>query len=1043
MAKNILSLHNDRMHLLVFCVFLALSVFSLRAIFGTSDPVAFHDLAPMYRLDQLYRPYDFPWDYKSNLGTPSLLTGNAVYNLPLIGLSLALGSVAFAHKVLLVLLMALSGFGFYAAFNYLLKSRTGGFVAGLYLMFSPFALSRWQYGHNTVLLAYAVLPFAIFSFFKLMKEGGRTSLFLCGLFTALIIYTSPHVAYMFILFALFYVVFDLAFSGRMGLAKRIINRTVQVGLVLAVSLIVSFPFFYQLVMVNIPVYATRAEEAAVTVYQQDVVGQLVPQATLGFAVIIAFFGLWWKSGFKKLYKWWKTDSTEESPEYLIKVNRQLILCFALVGLLSVLIVLLVIQPLLPFYYWLFNNVPGFGMFREVAKFFMLSTFSAAFFLGIAAEGIKRYLSKGKRSANVRKALPIILISLIICASSWQFLTGDIGGFVGTAEIPAPYQELNSWLSSQNGSFRIAFFPPAVWATVYSWAPREFLNPYVALQAKPTVEIKSEGDLTPSASFSRWVYTTLYSNRTSNWGKLLSILGVKYAILETDATMAADRSDLAVFSSANTLTAWSSQRDLQLKDNLTSVLIYENKSPIPPVYQTNGLSIVAGDRATLLSLNTMDFNFTQNPPAFLDNNLGSTASLIKNAHYLFLQGDPYWNMLVSSLGENYVVKPWDYAQVSANPWDKWVSGDLMWPFFNGALNVASDGYIYTEGAHTISIPLNIAKLGDYRIIVQVYDALPGSQGISFAVDNDTNFVSKPDVSTDGAYRWLDIGDSTLNTQSKIQISSLGGPAAVSKIAVIPENAINEAARNVSKALEGSPAKVAYIFDDRSWKYNHNATVVNPKANDGRLIALSNSSAETGFYVFNNGTYTLTLAFQGSNIAPTVKVQFDDSVSYVTIGKTNDDFANLEIGPIKLSQGYHNITVEAVTGDPRLSMATLTNQPGEDETNPDSSGAAEVPSYIMLSGSEYTVNPTAKYLAFLEAGDDYWRLQGQSETTIPISIFTYASLFTISQPGSQYTLRYLGLGYVEQGALVAVFGAVLIAVALKFVYPKRLITRKPEN
>jgi hypothetical protein len=1037
MAKRFQTVPFNKMHMLVLFIFFAISVFSLRSFFATGDPVGFHDFTPMYRLDQLYRPYDFPWDYKSNLGSPLLLTGNYVYFLPFISLSIALGSAAFAGKVLMVLLMALSGFGFYAVFNYLLKSRTAGFVAGLYMMFSPFTLSRWQYGHNTVLLAYAVLPFALFCFFKLMKEGGRISLFLCGLLTALMIYTSPQVAYMFILFVLLYVVFDVAFSGRTGIAKKIVDRTVQIGLVLAVALVVAFPFFYQLVMVNIPVYATRAEEAAVTVYQQDVFTQILPQAILGFGVITAFFVLWWKSGFKKMYRWWKTNSPEESPPFLIRENRQLILCFAVLGLLSMLLVLLVIQPLLPAYYWLFNNVPGLGMFREVSKFFMLATFSAALFLGIAAEGIKRYLSKGNQSAIVRKAVPILLISLLVCGSSWQFLTGDVGGFVGTVAIPQQYQELDNWLASQKGDFRIAFFPPAVWATVYSWAPREILNPYVALQAKPTVEIKSEQDLTPSAGFSKWVYTTLYSNRTSNWGKLLSALGVKYVILQTDATMQASRRDLVAFALPNTLSSWNSQRDLQLKENLTSVVIYENPHPIPPLYQTNGFSVIAGDRGALLSLNTLDFNFTQNPPAFLDNNFGSASSLVNNANYIFLQGDPYWNLLVPFLGPNYVVKPWNYAPVSANPWNKWVSGDLTWFFFNGELNVATDGYIYTDGAHTISIPLNVGEAGDYRIIVQVYNALPDSQGISFTIDNGAAFVSKPDFSAGGAYRWVDLGYSNLISQSKIQISSLGGPAAVSKIAVIPESAINAAEQNVSKVLQ---AQVAYIFDDRSWSYNHNATILDAAANDGKFIALKNSTVETDFYVFNDGTYTLTLTFQSSRAAQSVKVRLDETVSTVTVGETSGDLANVEIGPVALSQGHHKITISAETGDPKFTMATLTEKSGTPETD-SGNDSAEVPSYNMLSGSEYRVTPTAKYLVFLEAGDDYWQLQ--HETAPRISIFNYASLFTISQPGRQYTLKYLGQGYLQQGALGAIVGTVIIAVVLKFAYPKRLIKRKTQT
>ena len=109
---------HDKVDALVFLGFLGLSVFSLRTIFVSSDPLAVHDLAPMYRLEQLFRPYDFPWDYKSNLGSPVMLIGNAVYNLPLIGLSYAFNSVVFAHKVWLVLLMALAGFGFYIAFYY-------------------------------------------------------------------------------------------------------------------------------------------------------------------------------------------------------------------------------------------------------------------------------------------------------------------------------------------------------------------------------------------------------------------------------------------------------------------------------------------------------------------------------------------------------------------------------------------------------------------------------------------------------------------------------------------------------------------------------------------------------------------------------------------------------------------------------------------------------------------------------------------------------------------------------------------------------------
>jgi hypothetical protein len=577
-----------------------------------------------------------------------------------------------------------------------------------------------------------------------------------------------------------------------------------------------------------------------------------------------------------------------------------------------------------------------------------------------------------------------------------------------------------------------------------------------------VEIKSESDLTQGASLSRWVYTTLYSNRTSEWGKLLSILGVKYLIMRLDADMPSERGDLSVFSLANippeminghglatfslanTLETWGEQKSLQLVKNYSSILVYENTYSLPKMYQANDLSLIAGDRGTLISLSNMNFSFVQNPAAFLDDNIQLTNSLINDSQYIFFQGDPYWSLVASSMGENYLVKPWLYAPVSSNPWDKWVTGDLVWYMNRGDANVAPDGYIYTEGTTSIAIPLSAENSGNYRVLVQVYDGLPNSQGISFTIDNGINNVFKPTVSTDGSYKWLDLGSLNLNEQSALKISGLGGPSVVSKIAVIPESAIDEATQNVSKALKESTANVVYLFDDRAWNYNRSALITAPEANDGRLIALSNSSVETKFYVFNDGKYALNLTFQNPIEDVTVKVQVDNLVKEVKLVKNADIFSTeVEIRPIELSPGYHNITIKAVTGDARFNMAKLSNIADETEMPFHYSGNPDIPSYSMHSGSEYTVYPTSRYLTFLEACSGYWKLYGQSETTDGICIFNYGSLFPINNPGGQYTLEYLGLDYIKQGIIVAIAGTILAALVLKFLYPKRLTKWTPEN
>ncbi len=1030
MAKRFPSLSSDqKMHLLALLVFLAISAFSLRVLFATSDPVAFHDLAPIYRLDQLFRPYNFPWDPQTNLGTPSMLTGNAVYNLPLIGISVILGSVTVASKVLLIGLMALSGFGFYLAFTYLMKSKTAGFVAGLYMMFNPFTLTRWEFGHNTVLLAYAVLPFAVLCFFKVMKEGGRTSMFLCGLLTALIIYASPQVAYLFIIFALLYAVYDVVFAGRSRMTKRLLLRATQVGAILAVSLVGAFPFFYQLAMVNLPVYATRAEEAIFEVSTARITETIIPQVILVVIAFFAFLFFWWKSGFTKLYRWWRSGETDDSSGFLIRTRSQQIHFFGMLGLISIILFLLVVPPFTPVYYWLFDNVPGLGMFREVDKFLMLSAFCFAFFLALTAEGLKNYLAKNQ--SKLHKVLPILLVSMMVFASSWQFTTGNVAGYVGTVNIPLAYQELNSWLANQDGDFRIAFFPPANWATNYIWAPREFLDPYVALQPKPTVDLQSAQDLTQSASLTRWVYSMLYSNRTSNWGKLLSILGVKYVILRLDADMPLNNSELSGFSLDNTLAAWSSQSGLQLEANFSSVRVYKTPNYLPTLYQADGLSIIVGDRGALTSLGNMKFDFGQYPAVFADDNIGLIDNLISDSSYIFYQGDPYWSLLTGYLDGEYVVKTWNYAPVSMKPTDKWVSGALTWYVHNGDVNAAPDGYIYTEGANKITIPLNAENSGKFRLLVQVYDGLPDSQGLEFTVDNSANYVFTPTRRVDGAYKWLDLGDQNLNPESQLQTSNIGGSAAISKIAVIPESLISQATQNTSVLLKASNALEVYLFDDRAWNYSDAALVMNPEANNGRLIALSKSSVQTEFYVFNEGTYTMNLTFQNPAEPASVKVQVDNMVRTVSLDQMLGSFTtDAVLGPFTFAQGYHNISIDAESGDAMFNMAKIFNYASDSDMHFHNSTVANIPEYTMQSGSECTVNVTSRYLAFLEAGNSYWKLYGPNGATSPIRILNYGNLYAIEEPNNQYTLKYLGLDYTQQGFIIAIVGVVLAAVSLKF-------------
>jgi len=157
--------------------------------------------------------------------------------------------------------------------------------------------------------------------------------------------------------------------------------------------------------------------------------------------------------------------------------------------------------------------------------------------------------------------------------------------------------------------------------------------------------------------------------------------------------------------------------------------------------------------------------------------------------------------------------------------------------------------------------------------------------------------------------------------------------------------------------------------------------------------------------------------------------DKTVKNITLTPSTDFSTTMSIGPFNLTQGYHNIRIESIQGDARFNMATLNNCV-DMTTSPfnDSAEYPQVPDYSMLSGSEYKVNPTQNYLAFLEGGGSYWKLSTSNNQAPSITIFNYASLFSTNTTDTRYALKYVGLDYLQEGIIVAAAGTILIAVGL---------------
>jgi hypothetical protein len=193
------------------------------------------------------------------------------------------------------------------------------------------------------------------------------------------------------------------------------------------------------------------------------------------------------------------------------------------------------------YYWLFEHIPVFVMFRSAfLRFGMAMALSLAVLFGIGLDVLYCYIKNVKVNAlrkwRVERIIVVSLISLILI-QNYPFFTGEVvhsgkGSFPSFHHrIPSYYYEAAEWINNQTGDFNIFSFygQDGGWVT-YNWGGGDVyigtdIDPF--LMHKPIVHVANN-------TFMSYTYNALIQNSTSHIGKLLSLLNVKYLLLHGDA-----------------------------------------------------------------------------------------------------------------------------------------------------------------------------------------------------------------------------------------------------------------------------------------------------------------------------------------------------------------------------------------------------------------------------------------------------------------------------------------------------------------------------
>jgi hypothetical protein len=139
-----------------------------------------------------------------------------------------------------------------------------------------------------------------------------------------------------------------------------------------------------------------------------------------------------------------------------KREIRLVIFFAVVALIGIFLTKQSDEPFAFFYKWAYDTIPGFSLFREASKFYLLTAFGYAGMLAFWLLGVRRTFSQGK--ARYMFAAAIMLVVVCSAANLKPLATGEIGTLFVSRQMPDDYQKLSTFLSSQKEYFRTYWVP---------------------------------------------------------------------------------------------------------------------------------------------------------------------------------------------------------------------------------------------------------------------------------------------------------------------------------------------------------------------------------------------------------------------------------------------------------------------------------------------------------------------------------------------------------------------------------------------------------
>jgi hypothetical protein len=539
----------------------------------------------IFTLDMIFPPYkDFMETiYGVEQFFPIYIsTQNPLYFL--IGISGQIFPLWFVQKIFLFLIFVLSGISAYRLCPSEMKSAK--YFAGFFYMINPFVYVRFLAGHWKILLAYAIVPFAIKAFMDLLEKQDKKRLIEALLWITLVGVFNVHILILTlgvcgILFVLKIIQIRRDVKERNGLLKLISLLCISYIVLNSYWLLPTFTagttIVEQMGTEDLNIYATKSSAintafTTASMYGFWREGYLYTKDILPLWYIFFAFILYLTvQGFIFYYR------DEKVGIYVKGFGAAAIIGFVLGSGIH--------GPFSRVFEFLYNNVSFFRGFRDSHKFVALIVLAYAFLGSLGIAVFTWYI----KDRDIRKK--IISISIIILALITPFVYSFtiFNGFWGQLkpfDYPKDWYEMNDYLNNDPQEFKVLFFPWHAYMD-FKWLPnaqKRSLDPSASFFDKPVIngENAEIGSVYTYSANPVQLYIQFLldkKDQIDDFGELVSPLNIKYILLTKEADY---KKYFFLFN----------QSDLELVRETENFYLFKNKYETAKIYEVDGITYIS-------------------------------------------------------------------------------------------------------------------------------------------------------------------------------------------------------------------------------------------------------------------------------------------------------------------------------------------------------------------------------------------------------------------------------------------------------------------